>query len=233
MHARIFIISFLLTFTLQAQAAESNIHVVTEEAFPLQYSQNGEISGPTTALVKAILNHAHLNYDLTILPWARAYQAALTSPNTLIYSIARTEDREDKFQWIGSVFELEYQLMGLASLPLTQPVTLDSLKDLRIGVIRNSATYQYLTQQNFTNLHVLDRPEQVIRMVISKRIDLFPIDSSVFKAVCRRLLIDCQGISAKFKLAQPSTSLYLALSNSSDRQLVEKLRTSYQYIMAK
>ena len=212
-------------------AQEVIVNIVTEDAYPLQYMDKNEVSGPTTALVKAMLEHADISYKIKMMPWARAYQIALKEPNTLIYSIARNDDREPHFQWIGRIFELEYYLVGLDSLSLAQPMTLASVKHLRVGAIRDSATYQYLKEQGFSNLHVLDRAEQMINMLKSSRIDLFPVNYSVLKPVCAKLNISCQDISAKIKLIQPSTSLYLALSQSTDPKLVERLRHSYQHIM--
>ena len=73
------------------------INVVTENSFPYQYLENFSIEGPASRLVKRVLEEAGFEYSQTVLPWARAYKYAQTAPNTLIYSIARTPERENNF----------------------------------------------------------------------------------------------------------------------------------------
>jgi polar amino acid transport system substrate-binding protein len=117
---------FLIAQELPTQALK--IKVVTEDTFPIQYLEKGQVLGPATDLVKSVLAEAGLPYSIEVLPWARAYNIALNEPNTMIYSLARTEQREGLFQWIGSVMRLNYYLVGMESLKLSQPITLESLK---------------------------------------------------------------------------------------------------------
>ena len=123
----IFLFLIVVTSTdLIAQESKDQalkIRVLTEDTFPIQYLENGKILGPSTELVRSVLNEANIPYSIEILPWARAYNVALTQPNTMIYSLARTEQREDLFQWIGSVMRLNYYLVGMESLKLSQPIT--------------------------------------------------------------------------------------------------------------
>lgn len=206
------------------------IKVVTEDSYPIQYIEQGVILGPATDLVKAVLEEAKLEYSIEMLPWARAYQIALTQPNTLIYSLARTDQREKQFQWIGSVLRLNFYLVGMESLTLPSPVTLESLKKLKIGVIRDSATEQYLISQGFKNLYSVSKPSQSINMLKLGRIDLFPTNYSSFQLSCLHLKVDCQQIKPFYHLEELSTSLYFALSNQTDNEVVNKITSAYQRI---
>ncbi len=231
MYFHLILLAAIIFFSRPIPANEPRIQVVTEDAYPLQYMENGQLIGPTTEVVEAILKDSDLNFSIKVLPWARAYQAALTNENTLIYSIARTKEREEKFQWVGSIFKLDYYLVGLKSLQLPKQASLADIKYLRIGAVRNSATHFYLQQQGLDNLYVVGKPEQNINMLKKGRLDLFPVHYASFQASCRRLGLDCQEIVPKVKLAQPSTALYLAFSKTSDEKLVEQVRRSYQKIM--
>jgi hypothetical protein len=44
-----------------------------------------------------LLSEAHLDFEIELVPWKRAYKNALDRPNTLIYTIAKTESRKDQF----------------------------------------------------------------------------------------------------------------------------------------
>ncbi|GAA6205723.1 MULTISPECIES: transporter substrate-binding domain-containing protein [Thalassotalea] len=210
---------------------EVQLRVVTEDSFPIQYLENGKVLGPSTELVKSVLDEAEIPYSIEVLPWARAYNVALTQPNTLIYSLARTPQREESFQWIGSVLRLNYYLVGMESLQLTSPVTLASLKKYKIGVIRGSATEQYLISQGFNNLYLVSKPSQSINMLKLGRIDLFPSNYSSFQLSCLHLKVDCQAIKPFYHLEQLSTSLYFALSKQTENEVVDKITKAYQTVM--
>ncbi len=218
--------------SIVANGQEITLRVVTEDTFPIQYVENGEVVGPSTELVRSVLAEANIPYTIEILPWARAYNAALTQPNTMIYSLARTEQREELFQWIGSVMRLDYYLVGLDTLKLPQPITIEALKKLRFGAIRDSATEQHLLSLGFENLYSVSKPSQSINMLKLGRIDLFPTNYSSFQFSCLHLKVDCQRIKALYHLDKLSASLYFALSNQSDSELVERIKTAYQKVMA-
>lgn len=231
----IFLFLFYLTsVSLSAQEVpyeELKIRVVTEDTFPIQYLENGKILGPSTELVRSVLDEANIPYSIEVLPWARAYSIALTQPNTMIYSLARTKQREALFQWIGSVMRLNYYLVGMESLKLPQPITLESVKKLRIGAIRNSATEQHLIALGFKNLYLVSKPSQSINMLKLGRIDLFPTNYSSFQLSCLHMKVDCQQIKPFYQLEKLTASLYFALSNQTDSVVVDKIKAAYQVVM--
>lgn len=230
-----YFILLLICFCLVSNANENSdinevvINVVTENSFPYQYLENDNVEGPASRLVKRVLEEAGFEYRQTILPWARAYKYAQTKPNTLIYSIARTSEREKKFQWIGHLTLLNYYLVGLNSLKLTQPVSLNALKDFNIGTIRNSANHKFLSSQGFKYLHLLSTLEQTVKMLKLGRIDLFPTDYAAFQLNCLHLMLDCREIIPIYRLEE--ISLYMAFSLQTDERIVNKLRSAYQKVM--
>ncbi|MBL4911298.1 MAG: transporter substrate-binding domain-containing protein [Alteromonadaceae bacterium] len=207
------------------------INVVTEDAYPYQYLENATIKGPASELVKRVLEEAGFKYRQHILPWARAYHYAKTKSNTLIYSIARTAEREHDFHWVGYLTQLNYYLVALNSAKFTPPVSIQSLKHLDIGTIRKSANHHYLLTEGFKSLHLLTSPEQTVKMLKLGRIDLFPTDFPTFQLTCLHLMLNCREIVPVYRLEQTSTSLYLAFSLDTDKRIVTKMRQAYKKVM--
>jgi polar amino acid transport system substrate-binding protein len=224
-------ITSIFVFAQELSTQALKIKVVTEDTFPIQYLENGKVLGPATDLVKSVLAEANIPFTIEVLPWARAYNVALSQPNTMIYSLARTKQREDLFQWIGSVMRLNYYLVGMESLKLSQPITLESLKKLKIGVIRDSATEQHLIALGFKNLYLVGKPSQSINMLKLGRIDLFPTNYSSFQFSCLHMKVDCQQIKPFYHLEKLTASLYFALSNQTDSVVVDKIKSAYQVVM--
>ena len=93
------ILAFNLSQCSVANAKVVTINIITEDSVILQYKEKGKIVGPATDIVTDTIEQAGFSYDIKMLPWSRAYKVALTQKNTLIYSLARTADCEDKFHW--------------------------------------------------------------------------------------------------------------------------------------
>ena len=72
------VIGLSVFFNGSALASENKItiNVVTENTFPLQYLEGEAVKGPATELLEAVLQQAGVEYQIQVLPWARAYQIA-------------------------------------------------------------------------------------------------------------------------------------------------------------
>lgn len=223
----------LVTFTAQADDTDIKIRVVTEDTFPVQYFENGIISGPATQLVKKVLSVAGLSYDIEVLPWARAYHLATTEPNVLIYSLARTKARAKKFKWIGRIMALDYFLYGSVNADINLNTPLAALKQYKIGTVRDSAVNQYLKENGFKNLTTVVQGTQNFFLFEQKRIDLFPANKSSFQAVCLQHAFNCKVIKPLHKLDISSIDLYIAFSQLTDDVLIKKVHKAYDEVMQK
>lgn len=220
-------ILFLMFFyTLSVEA--SNLRVVTENSYPVQYLENDEIKGENAETVKKMLAAANLTPDIEVLPWARAYNIALETPNVLIFSIARTPAREHSFIWGRPITDLSYSLYTLKENQLAfSQMPVEQLKKLSIAAIRNSATEQYLTTKQFENIQRVNNPVQMVTMLNQKRIDAIPANRTSVAAFCQKMSLDCDLLVEFHPLPVPSTQLYFAFSKGTDPQLISRLLQAY------
>ena len=210
-----------------------NIKVVTEDTFPLQYLENGKITGPATKLVEQVLLAAGVTYNIEVLPWARAYQLALTEPNILIYSLAKTTARLNAFKWVGRITALDYYLYGAIDSEINLQTSLENLKQYEIGTVRDSAVYQYLQVNGFNKLTTVVHGRQNFLLFEQNRIDLFPANKLSFQAICMQDAFNCHNLKPLYKLDISSVELYIAFSQLTDDVLVEKIRAGYKKVMKK
>lgn len=171
---------FLCTITAMTVAAEEKsktITVVTEDFPPYNFiDAGGNISGIATQQVKKLLDKAKLDYDIHLMPWARAYDQALNSPNVLIYSIVPNKDRKRYFNFICPI-AIPPQIHFYRSFDRTD-VTVDSIEDakrFRVGVVRSDLDHVFLSQHGFienTHLDVAASDEGNLRKLLNGRIDL-------------------------------------------------------------
>ena len=106
-----------------------------------------------------------------MLPWKRAYNAALTRPNVCVYSTTRTPEREQLFKWVGPTDEGEWVLLGRADRNY-RLTTLEDARSLRIGTYHGDARDEYLRARGF---NVDPAPNDMInpQKLLMNRIDLW------------------------------------------------------------
>lgn len=165
----------LTLFFPAAARAAGEIEVVTEEMPPYNMTENGKVTGFSTDIVQAVMKEAGIDAPIQVMPWARAYDRALSVPNVLIYSIARTPEREALFQWVGPIAPTNWYLYSLAE----RPVTLHSLDDARgqkIATVNMDVGQQFLLSRGFkmgTELQSTSRYENNYRMLRIEHVGLW------------------------------------------------------------
>lgn len=120
-------------------AAGASLLGITENLPPLNYLDESGPQGFSVELLRLMAAQAGLSLDLQVLPWVRAVQVAEGSANSVLFSLTRTPERENQFQWVGPIAQrriLLYKLSSRADLALAQ---LSDLGGARIGVVRDSA----------------------------------------------------------------------------------------------
>jgi len=112
-------------------------------------SQGSTIQGYCTAVVRNALEAAHLPYQMDIQPWARIYTTTLAKPGTLMYPVARTAEREDKFHWIGPLVANRIALFRKKGRRDVVVHSLDDARRYRIGVVNMDFREAYLRRKGF------------------------------------------------------------------------------------
>ncbi|GAA5136105.1 substrate-binding periplasmic protein [Thalassotalea piscium] len=222
--------SFICQAGTNLPAEDITVKVVTEESYPIQFFENGKLIGTATTFVEQVLAAANIQYNIDVYPWARAYRMALNEPNILIFSLAKTAQRADKFKWVGEIMDLEYYLFGPVNSNINAHTSLEELRQYRIGTVRDGAPYQYLLRNDFKNLVTVVKAEQTALLYQSGRIDLLPANKSTFEIVCRNRKLDCSNLVPLYKLDMPSIKLFMAFSQLTDDFIVEKVRAAYNQV---
>ena len=221
----VFLILNFCVFSLSAN--EITLEVYTEDAYPLQYKKGDEIVGLATERVEKILKEANIKYKIIMQPWARVYNTALVKPNVLIYSLARTKEREALFSWLGPIQKLSYALYGFESTNLKPTDSFETLNNYRLALGRDSAIHHYLVKKQLTNFHLINSSDQSIKMLLSNRVDLATGSQLYFYQSCKKQKIDCSKIKPLYPLKELEAELYLAASKKTDPDIVKRIQNAF------
>lgn len=127
-----------------AAPAEAGLAGFTENLAPLNYQDETGPQGFSVELLRLMAAAAGLPLELQVLPWQRAVQMAEAQPNSVLFSLTRTPEREGQFQWVGPIAQRRILIYKLASRDDLRLTRLGELGGARIGVVRESAADRQL-----------------------------------------------------------------------------------------
>jgi polar amino acid transport system substrate-binding protein len=161
-----------LVLVIAVAAVAQEMVILTEDVPPFNFVQDGEVTGLSAAVAKEIMRRLGVNQPIRVQPWARAYQTAQIQPNVLIFTVARTPEREGLFRWVGAVFINEYFFYRKKGAGVEAASLEEARKAPSIGVYRNDVRHQFLEANGFGNLDVANSDEENYLKLKAGRISL-------------------------------------------------------------
>ncbi len=220
--------SLLIANPLKAEP----IRILTEHFPPYNFEVDNQAQGLATEVVQAVLQQLKLDVDIEFYPWARAYELAQTEKNILIYSIARIPERENLFQWVGTIAPYKTSLYKLKANKEIKVNTLEQAKQYEIGLSLNDVIVTYLQRHQFPSLKILSTGLLNIRMLANDRIDLIAYDEASFSYALQEEGVEDALFEKVYTLDELSDQLYMAFSPRSDKALVKAFADALQVIKA-
>lgn len=237
------IVPRLLVFTLMVStigfvssigAQQHKLQVLTENFPPYQVVRNGElVSGISTDIVDQMLKMAELESQTIVLPWARAYQRVRKQPNTLIYSMYRTTEREKLFQWIGLLHTVDTQMYISSHNDSVNISSLEDALNYNAVAVRKSATAEYLREIGFienANLLLVNDYQSVWTMLYRGRA-AFTYSEPPNPALLNNTSIRTTDFTP-LPFFSAKRDLYVAASLEMDKLIVERLKKALQKVQS-
>lgn len=220
----LFVLSFFLLTGLAHGQSDSYV-VFTEELAPVHYTESGKPSGIATEIVQAIFQEAGLRADIRFYPWKRTYQNALKNKDAFVYTINRTPEREELFQWIGPILPKRTYLYRLKSREDIEVAETADLKKYTTVVILGYALTRTLESQGLRmnkELIVTRNKKDQMQVFLKGRADLITGNEYTLA----RAMLDTGRSMADVVpvLLMSEKGYYLAANRQVNPELVERLR---------
>jgi len=215
---RKFIILILMIMTIQHSAFTTEIGTIEEPPGNFM-NENGEIVGLSVDFVKEIQRRIGDNTPIEIFPPARGIYNSLNKRNYLIFSLSRTEDRENKYHWISLVMRKPLVMF----VKKGSGIKIDTLDDARevesIGVLRSSCQHNFLLDNGFANVIAENDHKHNLIKLMAGRISILYHSVQGAAQLCSDLNIDFNELEPVLFLQISESSI--AMSKDSDQSLVE------------
>ncbi len=206
-------------------AANEDPVVFTEELAPVHFTEDGRIVGIATDIVRSIFQEVGLRPDIRSYPWKRTYINVLRNPGSFVFTINRTQDRENFFQWIGPIMHKRTYLYRLASRKDIHVPGPDALHQYTTVVILGYALTKKLEDLGLSpakELIITRNKKEQMRVFLRGRADL--ITGNEF-TMARALAETGHSMDEVVPvLLMNEKGYYLAANLDTDPKLVERLR---------
>lgn len=210
-------------------AAAEPLTVVTEEFAPYNYTENGKLTGYSVKIVEELLHRADYTYTINSYPWARAYKMAQQLPNVLIFTMARTPEREAEFYWIGELADRKlyfYKLKSRGDLVVNK---LDDVKRYKVGVNLGDAAEKLLLQEGFkVGENIDESPKEMssLNKLLANRVDFITGNDQAMDYLVRTSTTPNVQLERSLMLINQG-KYYIAMSKQTSPKLVKELQNAY------
>lgn len=147
---------------------------MTEKLPPYAYFDNGELTGLSVEVVQEVFKILSYPGKIEVLPWARAYRTTLQQENSVLFSVARTPQRENLFKWAGPIIADTIYFYKKRGIDLEVKTIDDARNADFVLVTRDSIEDIILQSKGFTNLYSTKDYAFALKMLANGRGDLLP-----------------------------------------------------------
>jgi polar amino acid transport system substrate-binding protein len=210
--------------------AETGIDAFTEERPPYNFLENDRPAGTTTDVFRALCQEAHIECRIHVVPWARAIYTARTTPDTIVFTTARTPQREDQFLWLGPLALRPSYLYVLAQSTIKAQKFAD-LHNVRIGVVNRDWTYEEMLRLGVreTDIELAPTASLNITKLIGGHVDAIPAVDIEMAWNLRQHGLAQSAVRPLFRVFD-GTPLYIAINPATKPETVAALNKAWAKI---
>ncbi|WP_210772215.1 transporter substrate-binding domain-containing protein [Pseudodesulfovibrio sp. zrk46] len=215
-------------------AAEFTVYVGRVAPFTM-VAHNGEVTGAAVDLMVNVMQMAGRPIDrsqVKNISWARAVYEVEHTPDSMVFCMARTPQREDKYKWVGPIAELNLGLLGKKE-PRIEITNNSEVAAYRIGVVRNSGPMQILEdvyEIPHSKLTLLPSDTAQFKMLAQGRVDLITQADTAAPDWLAKLNMDQSDYEMVHVMKK--LQLYAAFNKETDDAFINKAQAALDAIKA-
>lgn len=220
-------LALLLLAMVPAAVADDRLYIYTENYPPYNASTTGQgfahnaedISGICADMVKEMMARVDYEYVMKMRDWSLAYDRVQGRENHALFCTARTDEREDEFQWVGPLAPIKWTLFASPDSDI-ELSSLEEAKQYRIAGYKGDVMSDYLVSEGFDVIMSVSGEQNPRRLTLGQA-DLWVTDGLVGPLVAE----EEHGITGlRPVLVFRETPMYLAVSTETDPGIVQDLQ---------
>ncbi len=233
---------FLLLCPIHLIAAEESdillsetieIRAYCEDFNPYSFKEDGQLTGFSVDLLRAMAKQAKINISIELGPWKRYLKLVEKTPNTMLFTATRNSNREDRFKWVGPINGRTQKLFKLKEHKTDWKMIIDDSSNA--AALNSIVKYQYpviavsgdaseknLTDQGY-NVFAGPKPELNVKQFINERA---PLIVNVDISIASKLRMEGRSFSEVEAIAvfNDQYSYYYMFNKETDTETVYRLQ---------
>ena len=198
----------------------ADLKILTEEYAPLNFMENGKITGQVTEVVRELLKRTGTDNYIQMGTWQEVYKAVLTKPNVVLFSMAMTSERKDLLQWVGPVASLDTNLYARKGSGIKIGTLEEAKKVKKIATVTEYYAELVMKKEGFANLESCANEEIAVRKLLNGEVQLFPNSNMVMSALLKKVgatMDDVENV-----LTMSTDLLYISFSKGTSPDLIAR-----------
>jgi polar amino acid transport system substrate-binding protein len=232
--ALIFSGASLLISPLASANEFDQLNFITESYPPYNFESEGKLQGISVDLLMAATKNSSSSLTtekIRLLPWPRAYKMALLGPKIVLFSTTRTEEREQRFNWVGPISPTRIVLMAKKS----DAIVISSASDIKsyvVGAIPNDIGDQLVKETGIksSSITYIAKADSLAKMLAAGRIKLWAYEENVARWFIKEAGLDNNDFEPVYTLKE--SDLYYAFSNDVEKETLELLQKAIDEVKA-
>tara|TARA_R110002153_G_scaffold190217_4_gene343017 strand:+ start:22729 stop:23481 length:753 start_codon:yes stop_codon:yes gene_type:complete len=220
-----FICFFTHSASYSASANSAPLHVYIAEYPPFQIldEEKGH-TGFSVELFKEIVKLTQIEVEYIAVPWVRAQSIVAEQANSVLFSMAKTPERDKLYTWVDTIYLVNE---GVFALRDRKDITINSLEDVHkysIALPRGdvSITTLNIFPNNTDDVVIVEHQEQCIKMLNLSRVDLNYNNDVGFFVAAKMLGFSPDQFKQVFITRQ--TELGIAANKNTNPESLNKIR---------
>ena len=144
---------------------------------------------------------------------------ALEEKNIILFGMARTEVRQNEFNWIGPIAEKRDILVAKKKSGLIINSLEDAKKVNHIGTLRGDAKEIFLKRHGFANLVSTHDDQNNVNKLLLGRIDLWATKIPGLKTICSLTGVDHREFVEVYNMRR--SEIYITISKKTSEKVVQ------------
>ncbi|MBK6999707.1 MAG: transporter substrate-binding domain-containing protein [Rhodoferax sp.] len=218
---------FTAAFLFILSSGAYSLNIYCEDDAPFQFKgPDGKLTGMVVEMVSEVQKRVGNTDPIQMVPWARGLRSLDSEPDTLLFTMSRTEDRNDLYQWIGPVAQSDYAFYVKADSKISIASLEDAKKIASIGVYRDDVRDKFLTKAGFNNLDRTNDNVSNFKKLMSDRVSMYASGGNAIANDAERAGYKSADVKPVYVFLK--TQSFIAASRKTDPSVVAKWNSAME-----
>lgn len=228
---------FMVLLSSQIQAELPKLNIITEQYQPYNFidpeDSAQKVQGIAVDLFLDMLAKAgstQTRDDIDLQTWGHGYWSLSELKGTVLFSTARTKEREDLFKWVCPISELKTEIIALKSANIKINDKSDLVK-YRIGTVRYEVGEQLVVAAGvpLDDLIRTTQYENNLEKIVDSRLDLHVGSMVSVSAICNMTSCDASLFEPVYTL--DVSQLCYAFHKDTDVTVIDSLQAALNELL--